>query len=136
MCVRCFGSSPFGETLLPLDWLVALWRNAAAIGFNSSRFGEAFPPLDSALRPLAKRSRHWILLFALWRNVPAVGFGSSPFGEALLPLDSNRRPLAKACFREKDACYNWPSKNFSARSRSAGVSMPTVSMRVIPTFIL
>ena len=109
MCVRCFGSSPFGETLLPLD---------------------------SALRPLAKRSRRWILLFALWRNVPAVGFNSSPFGETLPPLDSARRPLAKAFFREKDACYNWPSKNFSARSRSAGVSMPTVSMRVIPTFIL
>ena len=104
--------------------------------FSSSRFGEAFPPLDSALRSLAKRSCRWILLFALWRSAPAVGFGSSLIGEAFPPLDLALRTLAKAFFREKDACYNWPSKNFSARSRSAGVSMPTVSMWVIPTFIL
>ena len=76
-------------------WLFALWRNAAAVGFCSSPFGETLPPLDSALRPLAKRSCRWILLFALWRNVPAVGFCSSPFGETLPPLDSARRPLAK-----------------------------------------
>ena len=68
MCVRCFGSSPFGET---------------------------FPPLDSARRPLAKRCRRWILLFALWRSVPAIGFCSSPFGETFPPLDLALRALAK-----------------------------------------
>ena len=52
--------------------LFALWRNAPAVGFISSLFGETLPPLDLARRPLAKRSRRWILLFALWQNVPAV----------------------------------------------------------------
>ena len=33
---------------------------APAVGFNSSPFGEAFPPLDLTRRPLAKRSRRWI----------------------------------------------------------------------------
>ncbi len=64
--------------------LVAFWRNAAAVGFSSSPFGEALPPLDSALRPLAKRSCRWIQLVALWRNAPAVGFSSSPFGETFI----------------------------------------------------
>ena len=63
--------------------LVALWRNAAAVGFSSSPFGETFPPLDLARRPLAKRSRRWIWLVALWRNALAVGLA--------------RRPLAKRC---------------------------------------
>jgi len=73
--------------------LVALWRSVPAVGFSSSPFGETLPPLDSALRPLAKRCRRWIWLFALWRNVPAVGFSSSPFGEAFLPFGGEQREL-------------------------------------------
>ena len=81
---------PTGEAFSPLYWLVALWRSFAAVGFCSSPFGEAFSPLDSARRPLAKRSRRWIFCRTDTGSVPTCGLPAELASVVYYPLAPRR----------------------------------------------
>ena len=61
-----------------------------AVGFDSSPFGETFPPLDLARRPLAKRSRRWIFCRTDTGSVPTCGLPAELASVVYYPLAPRR----------------------------------------------